>query len=140
MSEELGKLLLRLVAGGFLLPHGLGKLTGWFGGPGLSGFVGELAHFGIPGGLAVAFLLALVQTMAGLFVLAGLATRVAAAVGAGFLLYTAWLAIPNGWYWMHQGTEFPLFWALALVSIALLGPGALSVDVMLRRGRHGNPS
>ena len=47
-TTSAGLLVLRLAAGGFLLPHGLGKLLGWFGGPGIAGFAAELQHFGLP--------------------------------------------------------------------------------------------
>jgi len=128
MLEPLGKLVLRVAAGGFLLPHGLGKLVGCFGGPGLDGFALELRHFGVPGGLGTAVALASIQTVSGGLVLAGLATRPAAVAAAGFLLTTTWLARPNGWFWMQQGMEYPLLWALAMSSVALLGPGSLSLD------------
>ena len=37
---DLALLMLRVAAGGFLLPHALGKLFGWFGGPGLAVLLG----------------------------------------------------------------------------------------------------
>ncbi|HAL22860.1 MAG TPA: hypothetical protein DCP40_09050, partial [Stenotrophomonas sp.] len=75
---DLALLMLRVAAGGFLLPHALGKLLGWFGGPGLGGFAGELRGFGLPSTAPLPLLLALLQVLSGLAVLLGWQTRVAA--------------------------------------------------------------
>lgn len=123
-----GLLLLRIAAGGFLLPHGLGKLFGGFG-PGLDGFAAELQGFGLPSVAPLPLLLALVQTLSGLLVLVGWRTRTGALVAAGFLAVTVVLSVPSGWFWMHHGVEYPLFWMLALLAVALLGPGHWSLDL-----------
>lgn len=128
---DLGLLLLRLVTGGFLLPHGLGKLLGWFGGPGLHGFAGELRAFGLPARTPVPMLLALVQTLIGLLLVLGLFTPCAAVVGAGFMAFTVAVNRRRGWFWMHGGVEYPLLWTLALLSLALTGGGTLALDVLL---------
>jgi putative oxidoreductase len=124
---DVGLLVLRLAAGGFLLPHALGKLFGWFGGPGLAGFAEELRGYHLPAPAPVPLLLAVVQVLSGLAVLLGWQARVAAAVAALFLAMTAVLALPKGWFWMRGGIEYPLFWTLALSAIALAGPGALAL-------------
>lgn len=125
---DLGLLVLRLAAGGFLLPHALGKLFGWFGGPGLAGFADELRGFGLPAPAPAPLLLAVVQVLSGVAVLVGWQVRVAATVAALFLAFTAVLALPRGWFWMRGGIEYPLFWTLALCAIALAGPGALALQ------------
>jgi putative oxidoreductase len=134
-SANLGLLLLRLTTGGFLLPHGLGKLFGWFGGPGLSGFANELHSFGLPSAAPLPLLLAAAQTLAGLFVAVGLFTRASAVVASGFLATTVALNVSHGWFWMHGGIEYPLLWTLSMASIALLGGGDLSLDAFVRRNR-----
>ncbi len=121
-------LLLRVAGGGFLLPHGLGKLLGWFGGPGLGGFAGELQHFGLPSAAPLPLLLALVQTLAGLAVLLGGWTRVSALLAAGFIGVTVLLNLGNGWFWMHGGIEYPVLWLLCLVALAIAGGGRWSLD------------
>ncbi len=128
LQLDAAALLLRLSAGGFLLPHGLGKLFGWFGGPGLGGFVQELAQFGLPATPAVALVLAVVQSLFGLTVLLGAWTRTSAIVAAGFIATTVWIALPHGWFWMGTGVEYPLMWLAALISVALLGGGRFSID------------
>lgn len=131
-SVDLGLLLLRLATGGFLLPHGLGKLFGWFGGPGLPGFANELHSFGLPSLAPLPFMLAAVQTLAGLLVAIGLFTRFSAVVASGFLVTTVALNGSHGWFWMHGGIEYPLLWTLSMASIALLGAGRHSLDAVWR--------
>jgi putative oxidoreductase len=129
-GADLGRLLLRLAAGGFLLPHGLGKLFGAFGGPGIAGFANELHAFGLPAFEPLPVVLASVQTLAGLLVALGLFTRTSAVVAAGFLATTVALNLSHGWFWMHGGIEYPLLWTMSMASVALLGPGGLALDAM----------
>ena len=135
-APSAGLLILRLAAGGFLLPHGLGKLLGWFGGPGIAGFAAELQHFGLPSAAPLPLLLAALQTLLGLMVLAGAFTRIAALGSAAFLGVTVALNLSHGWFWMHGGIEYPLLWLLVNLAVALTGPGALSFDA-LRTARSG---
>lgn len=128
---DLGLLLLRLATGGFLLPHGLGKLFGWFGGPQLSGFAIELRDFGLPSAQPLPLLLAVAQTLPGLLIVMGLCTTIAAIVAAGFMVATVALNRRRGWFWMHGGIEYPLLWTTALVALALLGGGGWSLDALL---------
>lgn len=130
--HDAGLLLLRLTAGGFLLPHGLGKLFGWFGGPGLPGFALELREHGLPAAAPVPMLLASLQTLAGAFLVAGLWTRGSALVAAGFLATTVVLNRRYGWYWTRGGIEYPLLWTLVALGIVLLGPGHFSLDVLIQ--------
>ncbi|MBV6897503.1 DoxX family protein [Xanthomonas campestris pv. olitorii] len=125
-------LMLRIASGGFLLPPGLGKLLGWFGGPGLIGFAAELQQFGFPSAAPLPLLLALMQTLSGLAVLLGM-TRASAALAALFIATTVLVAIPNGWFWMHGGMEYPLMWMVVLLSLAAAGGGDWSRDRLRRR-------
>lgn len=130
MRTDLGLLLLRLVAGGFLLPHGLGKLFGWFRGPGLAGFAAELRDLRLPVAPPLPLLLAATQTLAGLCVVLGLFTPVAAALAALFLATTVAVNRGHGWFWMRGGIEYPLLWTVTLLAIALLGAGQWSLDAL----------
>ncbi|WP_454830213.1 DoxX family protein [Pseudoxanthomonas wuyuanensis] len=135
--RAVGLLITRVVAGGFLLPHGLGKLFGWFDGPGVTGFADELQSFGLPAVAPLPLLLAAAQTLLGALVLAGAWTRWSALAACGFLGMTVVLSAPSGWFWMHHGMEYPLFWALTMFSLALTGGGSLSVDHYLAAWNRG---
>ena len=74
---DLALLILRVAAGGFLLPLALGKLFGWFNGPGLAGFAGELRGFGLPAAAPLPLLRALLQVVAGTAVMLGWQARIA---------------------------------------------------------------
>lgn len=128
-------LLQRVVAGGFLLPHGLAKLFGWFGGPGLTGFAAELQGFGLPSTAPIPFLLAFLQTAFGLLVALGAWTRLAAMLSMLFVAVTATVSVPAGWFWNQHGAEYPVFWAVVLFTLMLTGGGRFSLDTTLRR-RH----
>ncbi|WP_372381687.1 DoxX family protein [Xanthomonas sp. NCPPB 1068] len=127
-------LMLRIAGGGFLLPHGLGKLLGWFGGPGLGGFAAELQQFGLPSTTPLPLVLALVQTLSGLAVLLGLWTRMSAALAALFIATTVLVAMPKGWFWMHGGMEYPSMWLLVLLALVAAGAGPWSLDGLRRQG------
>ena len=136
-TTSAGLLVLRLAAGGFLLPHGLGKLLGWLGGPGIASFATELQHFGLPSAHPLPLLLAALQTVLGLMVAVGGFTRVVALGSVAFLGVTVALNLSHGWFWMHGGIEYPLLWMLANLAVGLTGPGALSFDA-LRTSRARN--
>lgn len=131
---DLALLILRVAAGGFLLPHALGKLFGWFGGPGLGGFADEMRGYRLPAAAPMPLLLATLQVLAGAAVLLGWQTRAAALLAAAFLAFTALLALPKGWFWMRGGMEYPVLWTTALLAVALAGPGAWSLDSLTLGG------
>jgi putative oxidoreductase len=128
MLDSIGLLLLRMVAGGFMLPHGLGKLFGWFGGPGLNGFAAELMGFDLLSFPPLPLLLALAQTVLGAMVVLGAWTRWSALYASLFLATTVVLSASHGWFWMSHGMEYPLLWTLVLFALALTGAGPLSID------------
>ncbi|WP_081419321.1 DoxX family protein [Xanthomonas cannabis] len=127
-------LMLRIAGGGFLLPHGLGKLLGWLGGPGLGGFAAELQQFGLPSTTPLPLVLALVQTLCGLAVLVGAWTRASAALAALFIATTVRVAMPKGWFWIHGGMEYPSMWLLVLLALVAAGAGPWSLHGLRRRG------
>lgn len=127
--------LLRLVAGGFLVPHGLWKL-------GIaSAFTGDqavMAQFFADIGLHPAFPLmiavGLVESIGGILVVLGLLTR-PAALAAAITTGTAALYahLPYGFYVEQNGIEFAGLWAIVLLFIAIRGGGAISLDRAIGR-------
>jgi putative oxidoreductase len=148
--QDLGLLLLRIVAGVTLAVHGYPKL---FGGPGKQppkllaramgpnypaaversgpGFAVALEKMGVPNPKAAATASGLAELVGGLALAAGVFTRPAAfavAFNMGVASYKAhW---KNGFYG-QGGYEFSLLLGAAALSLGLTGPGRLSVDRLI---------
>ena len=129
----------RVVLGAVLLPHGVQKLFGWFGGGGVSGTIGDFeAALGIPAFLTVLVIAA--ESFGALALLLGLGGRLAALGAAGVMLGAlALVHAPNGFFMNWAGTQAGegfeyhlLAIGLALV-VVLKGSGALSVDRLLTK-------
>ncbi|MGQ0792498.1 MAG: DoxX family protein [Deltaproteobacteria bacterium] len=132
-DNDFGATIARIVLGVVMLPHGLQKLLGMFGGYGFSATVDFFTSGGIP--LAVAVLVIVGESFGALGLIIGLFGRVAAAgiaiIMAG-AIFTAHLA--NGffmnWFGNQQGEGYEyhlLAIGLALV-VAVRGSGAFSID------------
>ncbi len=150
--QDLGLLLLRIVAGVTLFAHGYPKL---FGGPGKPphpllaktmgpnypgaversgpGFVVALQKMGVPNPEAAATASGLAEFGGGLALTAGLFTRPAAlavAFNMGVASYKAhW---KNGFYG-QGGFEFSLLLGTVALSLGLMGPGRLSVEHLMKK-------
>jgi putative oxidoreductase len=126
-----GVVPLRLVVGLVFLAHGAQKLFG-FGVAGTAGFLGQL---GVPlPGVAAVGLIAL-EFLGGLALLAGLFTRPVAALLAIDMLVAMLAVHAKAGFFLPNGIEFVLTLLGASVTLALLGPGAASLDALLDRRR-----
>jgi putative oxidoreductase len=133
-EDSTSLLLVRLALGIVMLPHGLQKTLGLFGGFGFSGTMGMFtSQMGMPALLA--FLLILSESLGSLGLILGFLTRVAAfgcaAVMLGAIVMVHW---HNGffmnWFGNQAGEGFE-YHILALgMAVALLigGGGKASVD------------
>ncbi|OLB14789.1 MAG: oxidoreductase [Gemmatimonadetes bacterium 13_2_20CM_70_9] len=132
MFANLGLLALRLTLGLVFLGHGSQKAFGSFGGPGFAGATGFIGSLGLRpapfwtalavGGELLAgllFLLGLLTPVAGLLVLATMAVAIAKVHG------------PKGFFVQNGGYEYNLVLIIAAVALALVGPGAFSLDHLL---------
>ncbi len=142
-ENEYSALILRLVLGVVMFPHGAQKLFGWFGG---NGFGGTMHHFtenmGIP--YLVALLVVLAESLGAIGLVVGALTRIAAfgigCVMAGAIVTVHWqYGFFMNWAGDKAGEGFE-YHILALgISMALIlrGAGALSVDRWLA-GKAGS--
>jgi len=123
-TEKYGALVLRVALGGLFLIHGGLKLFVF----GPSGTAGYFASLGLPAALAY-FDIAL-ELLAGLALIAGFYTRIAAIVLIPVLIGTI-VAVHgvNGFFFNATGGgwEYPAFWAVALLVQALIGDGAFAL-------------
>jgi putative oxidoreductase len=137
-GDSLAPLFLRLSLGIMILPHGLQKTLGWFGGYGFNGTMGWLTgSLGAPWIFALLAILA--ESVGGLMLLAGAGTRVAALGVGAVMVVAAATHWPNGFFmnWFgHQkgeGIEFHLLAVGIAVALLIMGGGRFSVDSLFRR-------
>lgn len=118
-------LLLRVSLGILFLMHGLYLKVFVFTLDGTAQFFGSL---GLPA--AFAYLVVAYETLGGIALVLGVFTRyVAAFLGLHMLVASYMGHAADGWMFANQGGgyEFPLFWAVTLFALALLGDGAYAL-------------
>ncbi len=129
---NIGVLVLRVTLGLVMAGHGAQKLFGWWGGPGIGGFSGWLESLDMRPARAWALLAGVVEFAGGLAVALGLVTPIAALILAGNLLVAILLAhLPNGFWNVAGGYEYPLVLVASFVAISLIGPGFYSLDAVI---------
>lgn len=132
-------LVSRVVLGLVILPHGLQKLVGAFGGYGFSGTMGYLTGtVGLPA--PVAFLVIVGESIGAALLVVGLLSRVGALLIAATMIGAAVTAhLSHGFFmnWFgNQGGEGFEYHLLALglaVPVVLFGGGRFAVDSALAR-------
>jgi putative oxidoreductase len=116
---------LRIGLGVVLLAHGFVLKVLTFG---LAGTMGYFGSIGYPPALGA--VVAVAETAAGLALILGWQTRLAALAMLPILLGATWQHIGNGWVFTapNGGWEFPAFLTLAALAQAGLGSGAFALD------------
>jgi putative oxidoreductase len=136
-----GLLVARLAVGLAMAAHGSQKLFGWFGGHGLDGTGGFFESLGFRPGRFFALAAGASELAAGVLTAAGLLGP----AGPALMLMTMLVAIAtvhaaNGFFAGSNGIEVPFLYAVAAVTLALTGPGALSLDALLGIDRLAGPA
>jgi putative oxidoreductase len=135
---KLGRLLLRLTIGGLFVGHGTQKLFGWFGGPGLEQTAAGFDQLGIRPGRRNAIAAGVSEAGGGALLAAGLLTPLAASALTGTMLTAIHRVHAKNGPWVTQGGyEYNLVLIVAVLTVAELGPGGLSLDAALGRERSG---
>jgi len=128
----LGLLILRVVIGLIVAGHGFQKLFGWWGGPGINGWVGAMNRMRIRPPVAWAWISTLAEVFGGLGLAVGLLTPLPSlAIAGSMLVAIALVHWPKGFWTSKGGYEFNLSILGAIAAIALIGPGAYSLDAAL---------
>jgi len=132
-------LVLRLMLGVVVFPHGAQKLFGWFGGYGFAGTMGYFTEtVGLP--WIVGLVVMLLESLGAILLILGLATRYLAVayivlafgivfsshIGNGFFMN--WFKVQAG-----EGYEYFLLWIGMALSLVFTGGGKYSLDAWLKR-------
>jgi putative oxidoreductase len=132
---KFARLLLRLVVGGFFFGHGTQKLFGWFGGHGLDTTAGFFEAIGARPGKQNAILAGAAEAGGGALLILGGATPIAAsALTATMLTAIHRVHLKNGPWATNQGYEYNAVLIAAVLLLAEVGPGPLSIDGDKRQG------
>ena len=135
---KIGRLLLRMVVGGFFIGHGTQKLFGWFGGNGLQGTAEGFEQLGLKPGKVHASAAGLAEAGGGALLLAGLETPLAAAaLTATMLTAIRTVHAKNGPWATEGGYEYNVVLIAAAIALAELGPGPISLDALRGNERAG---
>ena len=134
---NLGKLLLRVVVGGAFIGHGLQKLTGAFGGSGLSGTEKIAEKLDLHPAKRNALAVALTETAGGAAIAVGAATPLAAAgLIATMLTAIRKVHFKNGPWNSAGGYEYNAVLIAAVAAIAG-GAGKVSIDAAFGKVKWG---
>jgi putative oxidoreductase len=135
----MGRLLLRLIVGGFFIGHGMQKLAGWFGGGGLDG-TGQFfeQNLGLKPGRMHATAAGAAEAGGGALLALGLATPLAAsAITSVMLTAVHRVHFKNGPWASNGGYEYNAVLVAAVLALVDAGPGPLSLDAALGDGLEG---
>jgi len=138
-NDDIAGLVLRVLLGVVMLPHGAQKLLGWFGGYGFSGTMGFFTDkMGIPA--VFAFLVIITEFFGSLALITGALTRLAAfGVGCVMLVGALMVHLPHGFFmnWagkqQGEGFEFHILAMAIAVALMIKGGGRWSVDSLLTK-------
>jgi putative oxidoreductase len=128
-----GLLVLRVVIGLIVAAHGAQKLFGWWAGPGMTGWVSAMTRMRLRPAVPWAWISALSEVGGGIGLALGLLTPLSSiAIAGSMLVAIALVHWPNGFWNSKRGYEFNLSILAAVAAVAIAGPGAYSLDAVLR--------
>ena len=135
---DTGLLIARMVLGLLMAAHGTQKLFGWFGGYGLAGTGGFFEQLGFRPGRFFAAAAGTTEVLGGLLVATGLLGPLGPALIVSVMVVAiATVHWPHGLFAQNNGIETPLLYAVGAAALALTGPGAYSLDALLRLSWSG---
>jgi putative oxidoreductase len=132
-KEDWTLTLIRVVAGGVMLPHGMQKMFGWFGGAGFTATIHNFGQRGFPAPLV--FLVIMAEFLGALGLVFGALARIAAfgiavdmivaavTTTSKFGMFINWAGKQKG-----EGMEFQFLMIAMALAIMVAGAGAFSID------------
>ena len=133
-AEEFAAPILRIALGGILIPHGMQKLFGAFGGMGLSGNAQLFDRLGYHPGMFWGTLVGCVELFGGILLVIGLFTRCAALAVVIFMLNAVFVTSKTGgFFWTNRGSEYSILILFVALYFLIRGAGLYSLDAKLGR-------
>lgn len=134
-GADAGLLLLRFAVGGVFFAHGMQKVFGFWGGPGIPGFAQVLDRFGFQQTQTLSWVTGISELVGGAFVVLGVLTPLAATGLLAVMINVVLLKAGNGFFIGSpagaDAVELEVVLGLAAAAIVLTGPGRIALD----RGR-----
>lgn len=132
--SDLAQALLRIGLGGILIPHGMQKLFGSFGGLGLSGNAALFDKIGYTPGMFWGTLVGCTELIGGTLLVIGLFTRPAALAIVIFMINGVYFTSKaGGFFWTTRGSEFPILILVVAFYLLIRGSGPWSLDRKMGR-------
>ena len=125
--------ILRIALGAVLVPHGMQKLFGMFGGMGVSGNAALFERLGYTPGIFWGTLVGCTEFIGGILLILGLFTRFAAAAVFIFMIVAVKFTSAKGFFWSAGGMEYPILIGICALYFLMRGGGAYSLDHKLGR-------
>ncbi len=124
---DISLLLIPVALGTIFIGHGFQKLFGAFGGGGIEQVTGMVTGLGLNPPQVWAYVLALTESIGGIFLLLGIIPRISAALIA-IVMLVAIIKIhwANGFFLSNGGFEFPYLIVMSCLAIIISGGGKLS--------------
>jgi putative oxidoreductase len=132
--EKYAEPILRITLGAVLIPHGMQKLFGAFGGMGFAGNAALFDRIGFTPGVFWGTLVGCTELIGGILLVLGLLTRFAAAAVLIFMVVAVkFTSARGGFFWSTQGFEYPLLIAVCALFFLIRGGGSCSLDGAIGR-------
>jgi putative oxidoreductase len=131
-GADLGLLLLRFAVGGVVFAHGVQKVFGMWGYPGIGEFTRSVQAAGYQQGSSLAWATGIAEVVAGAFIVLGLLTPMAAAAVLAIKINSVALALTSGAALLAQTApitvEGDVVLGVAAAALVLTGPGHVALD------------
>ena len=136
-DKDFGAMVARIFLGAIMLPHGMQKLLGAFGGNGFDGTMAYFTGMGMP--WIFAFLVIMAESLGSLALILGLVGRFMAFGIFCVMMGAISVHFNNGFFmnWFGanagEGFEYHLLAVGLALSIMIRGSGAASIDCLVSR-------
>jgi putative oxidoreductase len=131
--DEYAEPILRIALGAILIPHGMQKLFGAFGGMGFAGNAALFERIGFAPGIFWGTLVGCTELIGGILLVLGLFTRFAAAAVVIFMIVGVKFTSAKGFFWTQGGSEYALLIGFCALYFLIRGGGVWSLDRAIGR-------